>query len=204
MMVTIRIAGLVLGLALLGGCVSQSTRMTKSLGAYHSTVPPGKALVVFMRPSRYGGAIQSTVYDVGQPADTFLGIVSGKTKLAYAAEPGKHLFMVVGENADFLDAQLEPGKTYYVLVSPRMGMWKARFSLLPIHNQATAKYSLKSSEFAEWQHETEWVDKTAAAEQWYQENRQNVASKRQDYLAKWNARSAADKAELSLHGEDGV
>jgi len=31
-----------------------------------------------------------------------------------------------------------------------------------------------------------------------------VESKRQDYLAKWNARSAADKAELFLHGEYGV
>ena len=125
-MVTIRIAGLVLGLALLGGCVSQSTRMTKSLAADHSTVPPGKALVVFMRPSRYGGAIQSTVYDVGQPADTFLGIVSGKTKLAYAAEPGKHLFMVVG---DTLGVPILP--PYYALrlvpyVIETLPMWQRR------------------------------------------------------------------------------
>jgi hypothetical protein len=190
-------------LALLCGCVAQSSKMTRS-GSDHAAVPAGKALVVFMRPSRYGGGIQSTVYDVAQPQDTFLGIVSGKTKISYAAEPGRHLFMVIGENADFVDAQLDAGKTYYVLVSPRMGMWKARFSLLPIHNDANAKYSLKSKAFTEWQADTEWVDKTAAAEQWYSENKADVEAKKQDYLNKWNARSAADKADLVLRADDGV
>jgi hypothetical protein len=194
---------ILLVLGLLCGCVSQSSRMVRS-SADHNAVPPGKALVVFMRPSRYGGAIQSTIYDVKQPQDAYLGIVSGKTKIGYVTEPGQHLFMVIGENADFLDAQLEAGKTYYVLVSPRMGMWKARFSLLPIHNDANAKYNLKSKDFSDWQQDTAWVDKTAEAEQWYAENKGSVEAKKQDYLVKWNARSAADKAELFLHADDGV
>jgi hypothetical protein len=60
--------------------------------------------------------------------------VSGKTKLAYAAEPGKHLFMVVGENADFLDAQLDPGepletdeeRAAFRIRSDRMASWALR------------------------------------------------------------------------------
>lgn len=40
--------------------------------------------------------------------------------------------MVVSEAADFMDAELETGKTYYALVTPRLGVWKARFSLRPM------------------------------------------------------------------------
>ena len=45
----------------------------------------------------------------------FIGILSGKTKVAHLTEPGEKLFMVIGENADFMKATLEAGKTYYAL-----------------------------------------------------------------------------------------
>ena len=35
------------------------------------------------------------------------------------------MFSVVGEAADFLEADLAAGKTYYIQVAPRMGAWKA-------------------------------------------------------------------------------
>ena len=130
----------VLLLASLGGC--QSSMMVKA-GDSEPMPAPGKALVVFLRPSSFGGAIQSSVYDTHEGEDTFIGIVSAETKVAYEAEPGDHLFMVVAENADFMIAHLDAGKTYYALVSPRMGLWKARFSLLPIHNRVGAEYSVR-------------------------------------------------------------
>jgi hypothetical protein len=87
------------------------------------------ALVFFTRPSSYGGAIQATIYD----GDTYIGTVSGGTHVAYQATPGTHLFMVVGESADFMSAELLPGKTYYAGVHARMGVWKARFSFVPFN-----------------------------------------------------------------------
>lgn len=191
----------VIGMALLEGCVSKD--MVRSSAAAPQSVP-GKAMVVFMHPFRMGGAIQSSVYDTTNGNNVFIGIVSSGTKVAYQADPGTHLFMVVGENADFMNASLDAGKTYYVLVSPRMGMWKARFSLLPIHNDASAKYNLKSPEFSQWQRETNFVEKSGSANAWYSAHAADVATKQADYMQRWNTASAEQKAELTLRPEDGI
>lgn len=189
-------------LAGLTGC--QSSMMVKSSPGAAEPVPAtGKALVVFMRPSAFGGAIQSSVYDTHDSADTFIGIVSTKDKIGYQAEPGDHLFMVVAENADFMIAHLDAGKTYYVLVSPRMGMWKARFSLLPIHNEASAKYSTQSADFSKWMSKTAWVSTSPQAEQWYSAHAADIHAKKMDYMQKWDKVSAQQKEELTLKADDG-
>lgn len=191
----------ILLLAGLTGC--QSSLMVKSGGSAPQP-EPGKALVVFMRPSSLGGAIQSSVYDTSDKEDKFIGIVSSKTKIAYQADPGEHLFMVIAENADFMVAHLDAGKTYYALVSPRMGVWKARFSLLPIHNQAGAKYSVQSSDFREWMDKTAWVSVTPAAEAWYREHAADIREKKLDYMRRWNTADAEQRAELTLPAADGM
>ncbi len=192
----------VLLLAGLTGCQS-SLMVRSSAGAAEPAPAPGKALVVFMRPSSFGGAIQSSVYDTHDSADTFIGIVSTKDKIGYQAEPGDHLFMVIAENADFMIAHLDAGKTYYVLVSPRMGVWKARFSLLPIHNRADAKYSTQSADFGKWMSETSWVSVTPQATQWYSAHAADIHAKKMDYMRKWNKASAQQKEELTLKADDG-
>jgi hypothetical protein len=166
--------------------------------------PAGKALVVFLRPSAYGSIIKSSVYDISAGQEIFIGIVAYKDKVAYVADPGERLFMVVGENVDFMDAKLEADKTYHVLVSPRMGAWKARFSLRPVRNDAAAEYNLKSADFAEWQQKTRWVRRTTVADAWYAEHQSDIAKKKAEYMKKWHERSAVDKAGLFLHAEDGV
>jgi hypothetical protein len=201
-MVRLLAAGLLM--FVLAGC--QSALMTKSV-AHQETVAPNTATVVFLRPSSFGGAIQSSVYDVtgGSEASTqFGGIVSSKTQVVMHLQPGPHRLMVIAENADFLETTLTAGKTYYVLVMPRMGVWKARFSLIPIHNDPAAKYSLASTDFASWMKSCNAVETTPAAEAWYSENKSNIDAKRVDYMQKWNRMDPADKAQLTLHAQDGV
>src|SRR5687767_12203944 len=106
---------------LLAACAGSSPRMQEITAERYAPAPePGKALVVFMRPSGLGFAIQSTVYEVSGDELRIIGIVSAKTKVAYQAEPGKRLFMTVGESADFMSAELQAGRTYYAAVAPRM------------------------------------------------------------------------------------
>jgi hypothetical protein len=76
-------------------------------GSLPSAPAPGGSVIIFMRPSFVGGAIQSSVFELRPDGDKFVGIVSSKTKIAYATEPGPHLYMVTGENADFMRAQSE-------------------------------------------------------------------------------------------------
>jgi hypothetical protein len=170
-----------------------------------SPVPEeGKAMVVFMRPSSYGGLIAASVYVAPDSETRFLGVIRPKQKVAVQMEPGTHRFMVIAENADFLDASLEAGKTYYVLISPRMGVWKARFSLFPLHKTGSDEYNLQSADFKEWVAKTEYVEIAPAGQRWYDENKTGIDKKKADFLVKWNKMAPKDRAELVLHAEDGV
>ncbi|YCH21453.1 hypothetical protein M1D96_20490 [Pseudomonas sp. D1-3] len=198
-----RLLGMLVVLLMLGGC--QSALMVAPSADAEPQATADKALVVFMRPSSLGGAVQSSVYDTrAEGNDVFAGVVSSKSKVAYLAEPGEHLFMVVSENADFLAANLEAGKRYYVLVAPRMGVWRARFSLLPIRNDASAKDGLQSKQFRDWNESTKWMVIGPKARSWYQDNIESIRARKLDYLPKWQNKSVADKAERTLRSVDGI
>ena len=164
------------------GCAGSVTNMQVVKPQDIVTSPKsGKSMVVFMRPSSFGFAIQSSVFEIKDKQPTLVGIVAAKKKLAYELEPGKHLFMVVGENADFMHADLEENKTYYALVTPRMGFWKARFSLKPVHQSEIA-----SGEFNTWyQDASEWVKTNNDSNTWFLSNKESVYAKYTDYYADW-------------------
>ena len=92
--------------------------------------------------------------------------------------------MVVSEAADFMAAELEVGKTYYALVTPRLGVWKARFSLRPV----TAE-ELASGKFAEWDDDCRFIENTPASHAWAKENWSDIQSKKVEYLQKWDPRT---------------
>jgi hypothetical protein len=163
----------------------------------------GKAMLVIMRPSFYGGAIAASVYDITGDQTRLIGVLGPKDKIAYQVDAGAHRFMVVAENADFMEATLDAGKTYFAVVRARPGVWKARFSLLPIHATSADQYNLQDAEFKEWNDKSEWVERTERADAWFAEHGTNIEEKKHDYLQKWDRMEASDKAELILHAEDG-
>jgi hypothetical protein len=189
-------------IALLPGCStpgsSISPLMTRLGPDAHTPVPLyGRAVVVFMRPTEDNSLTQSTVYEVASDGDHFVGVVSASSKVAYMTPAGKSLFMVVGESADFMYAELAEGKTYYVLVDPRVGWWKSRFSLLPVR-----KAQIGSPEFQQW----DTVDLLVPGpdcEQWVRDNVNSIVEKRNHYLPDWNRESQAARRSAGLHAEDG-
>jgi len=184
-------AMLVLAL-LLSGCAGTVKNMqTVPLDRVVTAPEEGKSRIVFMRPSGIGYAIQSSVFEIKGDNPSLIGIVAAKKKLSYSLEPGKHLFMVVGESADFMSAELKANKTYYALVTPRMGVWKARFSLKPIHSD-----ELSSSQFKEWQKSGEWVEKSPASDNWANANMSSIQSKYKKYYAKWMSKGLAERPKL--------
>jgi hypothetical protein len=156
-----------------------------------------EAFIIFMRPSAFGGAIQSSVFDVTTDENVLIGIVSSKTKVAHKTAPGEYTFMVVGESADFMKAEVEAGKTYYALVTPRVGFWKARFSLKPIH-----KDELDSEEFKKWESSCSFVENTDGSYQWASDNAASIQKKREKYYQKWMSKSEMDRPLLVK--EDGM
>lgn len=185
-------------LLLLSGCAGTVKNMSTVPASEVVTSPAdGKSMIIFMRPSSLGFAIQSSVFEVKKENVSLVGIVAAKKKVSYELEPGEHLFMVVGESADFMSAELEPNKTYYALVTPRMGMWKARFSLKPIHSA-----ELSSAQFKEWLQDCEWVEKSPASESWARSNMPSIQSKREKNYSKWMSKDSSDRPKL--FPQDGI
>lgn len=149
----------------------------------------GKALVIFVRPSMLGGAVQSTIYD----GDNYIGTLSMHTQIAYQATPGTHMFMVVGESADFMRAELLPNKTYYAEVILRPGVWKARFSFRPQNGQIPKK------DVEDWLGSNRQVEVNDAGRKWAQEHAADIQAKKAKYLAKWQSKPEADKQTLNAN-----
>jgi hypothetical protein len=111
---------------LIAGCAGSSKYMTK---AEPVTGPPeDKALVYFMRPSGFGFAINFQIWD----GDQFIGLSQAKSYFGYQCDPGKHLFIGIAENKKGIEANLEAGKSYYVITQVKLGGWRARMAFIPV------------------------------------------------------------------------
>jgi hypothetical protein len=190
-----------LGTLLLTGC---SSMMKPAENPTVQPSPQDGAQVVFMRSAFMAKAIDASVYDVTGGKTQFIGILSNGTKVAYPTSAGRHTFMVVSEAADFLEADLAPGKTYYSMVIPRMGMWKARFSLWPVARDPKAEYSTQSSDFKDWIADTRLVTNSPKSLGWFDSNKASVESKRVEYWPVWQKKSPADVELRTLHQADGL
>jgi hypothetical protein len=176
----------------LSGCAGSVKNMRAVSPDMVTTTPEtGKSMIVFLRPSTLGFAIQSSVFRIDEDGPVLAGIVAASMKVAYQLEPGKHLFMVVGESADFMYAELDANKTYYALVTPRMGAWKARFSLKPVHVA-----ELGTSQFQKWMEGCEWVEKTSDSDIWARENMASVKQKQQKYYVTWMEKEESQRPRL--------
>ena len=187
---------------LASGCAT--TRMIDS--PQQALVPPSnnQAQIVFVRSSFVGSAIQAVIYDATDDGAEFVGILSNAKKLAYRVDPGRHVFMVVSEAADFLEAELDGGKTYYAMVTPRMGAWRARFSLFPVRNSGPGEFQYGSERFQEWLEEAQFVQNTPESLAWAEQNQASVHDKQTEYWEVWREKTPDDLAERTLNSDDGV
>jgi hypothetical protein len=152
--------------------------------------------IVFMRPSAYGGAIQASVFDVTGRGDAkFIGIIAYKTQLSYPVKPGRYTFMVVGESADFMEAEIEGGKSYYALVIARPGAWKARFSFVPVRQN--------EKRVEQWEGSLRPVVNTPRSNAWASQNAPSIESKRSRYYVEWSSKPESQRAGQTLNADDG-
>jgi hypothetical protein len=168
------------------------------------TPPTDKAQVIFLRHSFVGSAIQAVIYDATDGGAEFIGILSNEKMLAHQVDPGKHVFMVVSEAADFMEAELLGGKTYYAIVTPRMGAWRARFSMSPVRNGGPGEFQFDSDEFRGWINDAEFSQNTPESYAWAEENRSSVLQKQSEYWEVWQQKSPEDLAERTMNPDDGV
>ena len=163
-----------------------------------------EAQVIFMRSSFVGGAINASLYEVTNGEIKFIGVIADGTKISYKTTQGQHVFMVVSEAADFMEADLESGKNYFSLAIARMGAWKARFSLWPIKNDPGSKFNTKMPAFDDWVANTKLVENTDKSRAWYESNKKSVRQKYEKYWPAWQNKSALDISKRTLSPQDGM
>tara|TARA_B100000315_G_scaffold242066_1_gene263800 strand:+ start:247 stop:741 length:495 start_codon:yes stop_codon:yes gene_type:complete len=150
-----------------------------------------KALVRFMRPSGFGFAINFNILD----GEKVIGNSVAKSQFDYLADPGKHLFIATAENKAFCEAEIEAGKTYYILTEVKMGAWSARVGLVAVN---------KGSQF--WEKVKEYENTlvklnpdVVVLKRWEEANKPKIQKVLSDYESVWKEKYQWPK----LNSEDG-
>jgi hypothetical protein len=158
--------------------------------------PPAAAVeplarVVFMRVSKQTSGVEATLFDVSTPEPKLIGTVSAASKLTHSFRAGTYTFMVVGETAEFMEATLAEGKTYYALIIPKSGA--KRFALEPVRRD-----ELVGKEFQGWDRGTRPMPAGAKGQP-----PADASEKRVRHWQEWLKKPDSQKATLTLNAEDG-
>jgi hypothetical protein len=180
---------LVMFVWVLSGCAG-SVRDMREVPPGSANIAPGegKAMVVFMRPSKTASPLQCSVFEVKGSELFLVGIVASRAKVAYRLEPGKHLFMVVGEGASFMNAEVVPNKIYYARITPKTRGESTDFVFEPFH-----KDSLNSPDFIKWSNACRLVEKTPDSDKWASTNMPYIKSKQSEDYKKWMGKPEAER-----------
>ena len=90
--------------------------------------PVGKAVIYIVRPSSMGFAVNFSYFD----GTKLIGKFNGPRYIRYECDPGYHLFWVRSENRDYVEADVDTGRIYFLEAIPHMGALKAEAQLIPL------------------------------------------------------------------------
>lgn len=150
------------------------------------------------------GGIPVGIWSLKGDQRTLEAVTTYQSKAVLLLDPGQHRFMSTNmlTKVHFLDATVEAGKRYYVLLR---FVYNEGFQLRPIRPTATSDFNMVGADWQEWISKTpRIVEKGPASDEHFAKERVN---KRLDKLyAKaveaWNARTDAERAELTLTPAD--
>lgn len=193
----------ILLLLVLGGC-SATGKYTVPASNTNFVTKQDKAAIIFMRASNYGGAITSPLVSLDKDGNSeMVAILGPGEKMVHYVEPGEHTFMIVGENGDFLKANVDAGKAYYAIIRPRMGIWKARFSLTPFKAlPESEEFSINSENLKEWSSSCKYTEASPAAFAWHKTKQNELKAIYNEYMPKWQAKSGNQRAAATLTAKD--
>lgn len=190
-------------LASLGGCASEPVAPF-FVEAPAQTLPPppaDQAQIVFLEPiNSIQGHFPVGLYEVNGSTRTHLAITGSHSKAVLNFTPGRHMLMAVtGVKAHFLEANVEAGKRYYVLVRFVYGNG---FQLRPVRTDGSSDYSILNKDFPNWISGTKQVVMTAEGEEGFK--RANIAKFHDEGWQTWMEKSPQQRAELTLNPTDAV
>lgn len=155
-----------------------------------------KARVVFIRPS--SGAFQS-IFTLIDEHGYFVGDSSAGYRFPVLFDPGEHYVVAMTDAAETLKLTLSPGRTYYVELRPKLGVWKPQLQLLGVNRKSGLLRSIP-----EYLSDTELTESDFAAGQAYLNSLGNKAPEAaQRGIQAFAGYSPEIKAAATLVPEDG-
>ena len=152
--------------SLAAGCAATSPYLVSRKDLQIGAAPVDKAQVVFVRPTSFAKGISVTILDAD---GSYLGDSTPWSAYAVAIKPGPHTFIAWGEGTHAMKADLAAGKTYYVEVSPVIGMWSARFHLKAIKQSRP-----------NWAELSDWLKKATPHEAHLEEGQRGIVDARKN------------------------
>lgn len=188
------------------GCLAQVPYKSISEQSTES-VPAGKSQIVFVRFSSKmsGSKVPAVLFELSDEKEILISPIPNESKVTYNVEPGKHVFMVHStEAADFLEADVLPNRTYYVMVRPFPGAIFWRFSFAPFRKSGDTEFIIGSDNFVTWIAQSANVGKSEETLEWHNKKYVDVSNKRRKYLPKWKSKSLKQRNSQTLSGDDGM
>lgn len=193
------VAIIALGLSLVA-CGSNMMKPTSS----QSITPPNKGMtkIVFMRDSFVASAISSEILEVKNGELSLVGILPNGNKIAFETRPGKKTFMAYGTAADFMTADVQAGKIYYVIVRPNWGT--GGFAPTPIRADGSTEYNTSSPDFKSWRDGTTLIEQKPEAVSWFAGKKAEYQEIYTNYWARYQNKNSQELAQRHLNPQDGV
>ncbi len=166
---------------------------------------PDKAQIVFLKPMGGAwGAFASGIVDVKGSDLEVLGVMHGNVKMIAEVAPGEHRFLAAsygGSAGHFLDANVEAGKRYYVVVRFIFGQG---FQLRPVRRTGPSDFNATNPDFPHWLSDTKPAEPKAGEVSAFENNKKMLAKALAVAQRQWDARTAEQRAELTLTPDDSL
>lgn len=195
-----------LALLALGGCATKPVKpkFVESSGQALAPPPLDKAQVIFLEPiNSIQGIVPVGLFDVNDSGRTLLAITGAHSKAAVLLTPGHHRLMAnhSGMIAHYLDANVEAGKRYYVLVRFIYGRG---FQLRPLRTSGPSDYTILHKDYPSWVSNTRYVEMTREGVEHFERFKVDVDKSQAEGWKTWLEKTDQERAELTLNPQDAV
>jgi len=167
--------------------------------------PPDKAQIVLLEPlDTVAAGIPVATWVMKGEERNLVAVTTRTSKAVILLDPGTHRLMstnMLGK-VHFLDATVEAGKRYYVLLRFVYGQG---FQLRPIRTTAVSDFNMASADWKIWtENSKRLVEKGPASDEHFQKERvtKRLGKLYAKAVEEWNEKTDAQRAELTLTPAD--
>ncbi len=120
---------------LLVGCTFGYS-MYDNQATYIPVAAPGQATITFFWPNSYLTSVTATIaMQNSEGGLSLIGDIAAQQRVVQVLNPGEYTYVISGDGADVLKANLAADKHYFVQVNANWGMVNPKFTFNPISPQ---------------------------------------------------------------------